>query len=122
MSHNTERPIVYSCSGCSNVAQLANHVALELDRQGLAEMSCIAGIGGKVKPLLKLARSRRPIIALDGCALHCTRHCLEGIDVTASLHLTLTDMDVRKVKHQDFTSEDFQAVFAKVSDTLLSIT
>lgn len=40
------RPLVYSCSGCSSAAQLANHVALQLDRRGVAEMSCIAGVGG----------------------------------------------------------------------------
>ena len=55
-------PVVYSCSGCSSAAQLANHVALQLDRKGLAEMSCIAGVGGDVPHLMKLARSGRPII------------------------------------------------------------
>ena len=28
-------PLVYSCSGCSSAAQLANHLALRLDRAGL---------------------------------------------------------------------------------------
>ena len=50
-------PLVYSCSGCSSAAQLANHVALQLDREGLAEMSCIAGVGGDVPSLVRLARS-----------------------------------------------------------------
>lgn len=42
-------PLVYACSGCSNVAQLANDLALRLDRARLAEMSCIAGVGGDVR-------------------------------------------------------------------------
>ena len=42
-------PLIYSCSGCSNIAQLANSVAIELDREVKAEMSCIAGVGGGVK-------------------------------------------------------------------------
>ena len=63
-------PIVYSCSGCSSAAQLANHVALRLDRCGAAEMSCIAGVGGDVPHLMKTARSGRPIIALDGEIRH----------------------------------------------------
>ena len=46
-----ELPLVYSCSGCSNIAQLANKVAVELDREHIAEMSCIAGVGGGVKSL-----------------------------------------------------------------------
>ncbi|MFC3282033.1 putative zinc-binding protein [Litchfieldella rifensis] len=36
--------LIYSCSGCSDVAQLANEVALRLDHAGVAEMSCIAGV------------------------------------------------------------------------------
>ncbi|MFZ2289261.1 MAG: putative zinc-binding protein, partial [Halopseudomonas yangmingensis] len=29
-------PLIYSCSGCSNVAQLANTLAVRLDRAGKA--------------------------------------------------------------------------------------
>lgn len=50
-----EKPLVYSCSGCSGAAQMANHIAVSLDRSDEAEMSCIAGVGGNVKALLKLA-------------------------------------------------------------------
>ncbi|MBS3959615.1 MAG: hypothetical protein KGZ52_09465, partial [Xanthomonadaceae bacterium] len=39
----SDLPLVYSCSGCSSAAQLANRLALMLDRDGEAEMSCIAG-------------------------------------------------------------------------------
>ena len=70
MTHSPP-PLVYACSGCSNVAQLANDCALALDARGLAEMSCIAGVGGKVKSLVRKARAGRPIIALDGCELRC---------------------------------------------------
>lgn len=51
-NHN-ELPLVYSCSGCSSIAQLANQVAVQLDREQVAEMSCIAGVGGGVKSLVK---------------------------------------------------------------------
>ena len=49
------KPLVYACSGCSNVAQLANQLAVELDRSGAAQMSCISGVGGGVAALVKLA-------------------------------------------------------------------
>ncbi|MCB1967386.1 hypothetical protein CDO44_03055 [Pigmentiphaga sp. NML080357] len=63
---NNQTPLVYSCSGCSSAAQMTNHLALQLDRLGLAEMSCIAGVGGGVPALVKTATSGRPILALDG--------------------------------------------------------
>ena len=96
MTEKQSKPLVYSCSGCSNVAQLANDVALELNARDLAQMSCIAGVGGKVKGLVKLARSGRPIVALDGCKLQCVRHCLESVDVEADIHLILTDEGLKK--------------------------
>jgi len=37
------KPLVYSCSGCSSAAQMANYIAVQLDRMDVAEMSCIAG-------------------------------------------------------------------------------
>ena len=73
-SENINLPLVYSCSGCSTAAQMANHVALRLDRRGVAEMSCIAGVGGNVRPLVRLATGRT-IIAMDGCALAMPDQC-----------------------------------------------
>ena len=42
-------PLVYSCSGCSSAAQMVNYLAVQLERKGLPEMACIAGVGGNVK-------------------------------------------------------------------------
>lgn len=95
-------PLVYSCSGCSSAAQMANHLALALDREGAAEMSCIAGVGGGVEALVRTARSGRRILALDGCVLHCVRACLAQAGVQPDLHLTLSDYGVKKRKHADF--------------------
>lgn len=94
-------PLVYSCSGCSSAAQLANNLAVRLDREGLAEMSCIAGVGGDVKSLLRKATSGRPIVVLDGCALHCARNCLQRHGVTPRLHLDLSGYGVKKRDHED---------------------
>lgn len=94
-------PLVYSCSGCSSAAQTANAVALRLDRDGVAEMSCIAGVGGGVAPLVKLARSGRAIVAIDGCALACTRACLARQGVEPTHHVLLPELGVRKKFHTD---------------------
>lgn len=95
-------PLVYSCSGCSSAAQLANHVALALDRQGVAEMSCIAGVGGDVPSLLRVAHSGRPIIALDGCPLACVQASLARHRIPVARHYQLQQHGVRKRLHQDY--------------------
>ena len=99
---NAPQPLVYSCSGCSSAAQLANHVALKLDRRGVAEMSCIAGVGGDVPHLLKTARSGRPIIALDGCPLVCVKSTLARHGIVPDRHYQLQQYGVKKRAHEDF--------------------
>jgi uncharacterized metal-binding protein len=105
-----ELPLVYSCSGCSNIAQLANQVAVQLDRDHIAEMSCIAGVGGGVKPLVKKATSGREIISLDGCPLHCVKNCLSLHGVESTHHYTLTNYGIKKKHHLDYSLSDVDRI------------
>ncbi len=69
-------------------------------------MSCIAGVGGGVKPLVRMAQRAqeqgRPMLAIDGCALRCVGHSLARIGVEPTRHLLLSDAGVRKLAHSDF--------------------
>lgn len=109
--NRSDLPLVYSCSGCSSAAQLANRLALMLDRDGEAEMSCIAGVGGGVPGLVRTARSGRPILAFDGCVMACTAACLEQVGVVAQRHVLLSDHGIRKLKHCDPDPNDVQRLY-----------
>lgn len=111
-------PLVYSCSGCSSAAQMANHVAVQLDRRGLAEMSCIAGVGGDVPSLLKTAHSGRPMVVIDGCPLECARKSLERHGIVPDEHVQLGQEGVRKRYHEDFDSLQAEDVIRKVAETI----
>ena len=89
----TEKPIVYSCSGCSNVARIAHDIALNLDSDGIAEMSCVSGVIGNVAPVKAIATSGRSIIALDGCDLACTKACLLAAVFTPAYVGASSDLD-----------------------------
>lgn len=112
-------PLVYSCSGCSQVAQLANRIAVTLDRRQHVQMSCIAGVGGQVKPLLKLARSGRPILAIDGCALSCAKHSLANIGVQPSHHLQLADYGLKKKCAEEYSDEVAEQLVQEINQTIL---
>ncbi len=114
----SDLPLVYSCSGCSSAAQMANHVALQLDRRGVAEMSCIAGVGGDVPHLVNIAQSGRHIIALDGCALACARHCLERHGIVPDGYHLLSQYGVKKRFHTDFDPLEAEQVIARVTAEL----
>lgn len=111
-------PLVYSCSGASSAAQMANYLAVKLDRLGEAEMSCIAGLGGDVKPLVRTAKSGRSIIALDGCPLACAKNILRRHDLEADYYFDLSKMGVKKVKHSDFELEQAQTKLTEIQESL----
>ena len=123
MNENSDQPlpIVCSCSGASSAAQMANHIAVRLDRLEVAEMSCIAGVGGDVKPLVRTAKSGRPIIALDGCPLHCAAKILQRHGLRADKHYDLSELDVPKRKHEDFDPQQAAQVLEKIAAEIQNI-
>jgi uncharacterized metal-binding protein len=97
---------------------MANYIAICLDRSRYAEMSCIAGVGGDVPSLVRRAKSGRPVIAIDGCPLHCARHCLARHAVQPAMHLTLTTIGVKKRYHAEFSEDEAAAVYRSIVSTL----
>lgn len=115
MSAEKKLPLVYACSGASSAAQMANHIAVKLDRLKVAEMSCIAGVGGDVQPLVKTALSGRPIIALDGCPLHCAAKILARHGLKADQHVDLSELGVKKRPHEDFDPQEAARILARLA-------
>lgn len=113
-----QKPIVYSCSGCSNLAQMAHNISLNLDGDGIAEMSCIAGVVGKVGPIMDLANSGRPIIAIDGCALSCTKSCLEASNLTADHYYLISDLGFEKRSKWDDSLTENTIAMKSIYDQL----
>ena len=119
MRRNKENlPLVYSCSGCSSAAQMANYMALQLDTLGVAEMSCSTGVAAGVPALLKIARSGRTVIVLDGCPLACTRKCLAQHDITPDDYIQLGSYGVKKRYHIALDTEQADMIIARVIDEI----
>ncbi len=95
-SNTPKRTVVYACSGCSDAGELADRTARELARSGQAEMSCLAGIGGRVKSLMNKAERAETILVIDGCPLNCARHTLELAGFRDFRHLELHRLGLRK--------------------------
>jgi uncharacterized metal-binding protein len=88
--------VVYACSGCSDAGETADHIARRLAREGAAQMSCLAGIGGRVKSLLLKAEKAERILVVDGCPLNCAAHTLKLAGFARFDHLELHRIGIRK--------------------------
>lgn len=118
----SQKPIIYSCSGCSSAAQMANYVAVKADRLGAAEMSCIAGVGGDVNSLVRKAKSDRPIVVLDGCPLKCSENCLKRHGIKPTKHIVLSDYEISKKYHEDFNVEEASRILEVVLEEVKKLT
>ena len=111
-------PLVYCCSGCSNTAQMANYVALQLDKRGLAEMSGSAGVAAGIPSLLKIARSGRPVIVLDGCPIACAKKSLAQHGITPDDYLQLSSYGVKKRYYLEVDLDKAEMIIARLADEI----
>jgi len=88
--------LIFSCSGAADVGELADQAARKLNRNGKGKMFCLAGIGGRVSGIIKSTEAAASILAIDGCALDCTKKSLEEAGFTRINHLRLTDLGFEK--------------------------
>lgn len=115
MHHQTASlPLIYACAGGSDAAQLANALALRMDRAGVAQMGCSAGLGAGLPAMLEQARSGRRLIALDGCEMRCAVACLAAAGLQPDLALMLGDEGIHRHPGRDFSAADLARLEPRV--------
>jgi len=90
--------MILTCSGGSNVGQLANQAAVELTQEGFGKMYCLAGIGGHFSGFVQSAKDVPAMVAIDGCAVGCTKAILEHAGIRIKSYIVLTDLGIEKTK------------------------
>ena len=104
--------LIFSCSGCADVGELADQSARKLNRDGAGTMFCLAGIGGRVSSILKATETAQSILAIDGCPLDCTKKTLEEAGIMRINHLRLSELGFEKGK-TEVTSASIAQVIDK---------
>lgn len=90
--------LIFSCSGVADVGALADQAARKLNKEGAGKMFCLAGIGGRVSGIMQSTEAAASILAIDGCALDCTKKSLEEAGFKQFNHLRLADLGFEKGK------------------------
>lgn len=88
--------LIFACSGSADVGALADQAARQLTREGVGRMYCLAGVGGRVAPIMETTDIAGKILVIDGCPLACAQHTLEVAGFTRYVHLRLTDLGLKK--------------------------
>jgi uncharacterized metal-binding protein len=90
--------LVFACSGAADVGAIADQAARKMSRAGVGAMFCMAGIGGRIEPIMKKTKAAEKILAIDGCPLNCVKASLEQAGINSFTHLQLADLDMEKGK------------------------
>jgi uncharacterized metal-binding protein len=106
--------MLLSCSGGSNVGQMANQAAVELTQEGYGKMFCLAGIGGRLSGFVQSARDVPTMVAIDGCQVGCAKAILEQAEVPVKHYLVLTDEGIEKNKNFDLDRTEIERIKAAV--------
>jgi uncharacterized metal-binding protein len=90
--------VIFACSGSADVGKIADLAARKLMDEGVGKMSCLAGVGGRVKVIIDTTQAAQTILAIDGCPLQCARNTLEQAGFKKFEHLCLSDLGMVKAK------------------------
>ena len=91
--------MILSCSGGSNVGQLANQASVELTQEGFGKMFCLVGIGGHLSGFVQSAKDVPTMVVIDGCSVGCAKAIIEHAEIPLGHYLVLTDLGVEKNKN-----------------------
>ena len=87
---------VVTCSGGSNVGQMANQAAVMLAREKVAGFFCLAGIGAHIKGMVKSGKEADLIISIDGCPVQCAAKTMQHAEIEPAIQVIVTEFGIEK--------------------------
>lgn len=111
---------IFPCVGAANVGQLSNRIAIELEKQGIGNLMCTAGIGARAPGLMKSAEASDRIIAINGCPVNCASKTLELAGFKVDREIVISELGIRKSKERDLKDDEVADVLGKVMEILQS--
>lgn len=118
---NGSKVIIYSCSGSSNVGQLANEVTVELARAGKGSMGCLVGLSANISTMVQNAKAADALLVVDGCNVKCGSKVLERAGLTGFDSVVIVEMGI--VKNHDLRGdrEIMPELFGRISARLAAM-
>jgi len=108
--------LLYTCSGASDVGELADRAVRKLWKEGFAQKTCLAGVGADISGFVQSAKGADVNITVDGCPIACAKKCLERIGVKP-LSIMLADIGFKKGE-----SPVTEEAIEKISNSIKNIT
>lgn len=115
-----ENIAIFPCVGASNVGQLSNKIAIELDKKEIGNLMCTAGIGARASGIMKSAEASDRIIAIDGCPVNCASKTLELAGFKVDSHIIISEFGIKKTREKELKEDEVSEALKKTLEILQS--
>jgi uncharacterized metal-binding protein len=116
----SSKVLIFSCSGGSNVGQLANQAAVELTRSGKGRLFCLAGIGAHHSGMIESSKAGDLLVAIDGCPVKCAQKTLEHASLKPEVCVVITELGIEKSHNLSLEDGECRHVVDKVGQEISS--
>ena len=110
--------LVFACSGAADLGHISDLAARKITADGAGRMFCLAGLGGRVAPIMEKTAAASKMVAVDGCNLDCAKKTLEQAGFTSFQHLRVSDLGMEKGKTP--ATDENDDLVAKTAAALLT--
>jgi uncharacterized metal-binding protein len=104
---------ILACSGGSNCGQIANAVAVQLTREGIGSMYCLAGVAAHLGNMVASASSAERLMVIDGCAVACGKKVADHLGLRITDYIDVTAEGIAKNHDFDLNPEEIERVVAR---------
>lgn len=86
---------------------------IELDKRGVGNAYCLAGIGGDISGFVETAKIA-DLLVIDGCPVGCTKKVLERHGIQPKSYYVVTEFGLNKSHSFDKIKEETEEVLPKI--------
>jgi uncharacterized metal-binding protein len=101
---------ILACSGGSNCGQIANAVAVQLTREGIGSLYCLAGVAAHLGNMVASAASAERLMVIDGCAVACGKKVAEHLGLRVTDYIDVTAEGIAKNHDFDLKPDEVERV------------
>ncbi len=110
--------LIFTCSGASNVGQIANQAAIRLTEEGTGKMYCLAGIGGHIPVMIEATRAADRVVVIDGCDTACARKTIEHAGLLVTDWVCVTEEGISKNRDFKLNKKDIDLIARRTRESL----
>jgi uncharacterized metal-binding protein len=107
------KTLILACSGGSNTGQASNRAMIELDKKGMGNAYCLAGIGADMSGFIESARTANTIL-IDGCPVGCGTKSFEKHGITPTQYIVITELGIEKSHNFDNLEAETEEVLKRM--------